>query len=215
MYNKPTGNNYPTSEEIESSQPLMSSSQEMYDVPPQQDMYGMNQNNQNYSNYAQTPPYMPPPQPGNQYNHPIATPVVEPVAQPVVQPVVQPMVQPVASPVIVQQPPQVQYIQQQTPVIQYVQQPVIVNQNVPLPLLNPNLKTSPGTCYCSYCKKNVVTRVVTSCSCANVCCCLISGFFYFIPFCIFQAARNKEMNCLDATHSCPYCGARLANYEAC
>ena len=90
------------------------------------------------------------------------------------------------------------------------QQPIIVNQYNPVQPLD--LKTSPTTVVCPFCKQTVTTIVETECSGASVCCCICTSLVCWV---IFQICRNKDLNCNDATHKCPSCGNTIATYTAC
>ena len=114
------------------------------------------------------------------------------------------------------QPPQAQ------PIIQVVQ----TNNNTPTTAVttveevvhvssNSHLTTSPVSAFCPFCKKNVVTVPETSCNFGNFLCCLITYPLIFIPWCLFQSSRGKELCCLDAIHKCPICGSIIGNYTAC
>ena len=99
----------------------------------------------------------------------------------------------------------------------YVQpQPVVTNQIVlPSQVVIPSgqgLRTSSTGMVCPSCKNFINTRVETSFSCCNFCCCCMTS-----PLCWagFQLIRGKDLICLDAKHTCPNCGTHLGNYKAC
>ena len=88
--------------------------------------------------------------------------------------------------------------------------------NQPLPgemkAIQDSLKSAPVFITCPHCKHSGITRTDQSCSCLSVCCCLC---FALIPFILFQVCRGKEINCLDAKHSCIKCGTYIGEYTSC
>ena len=86
-------------------------------------------------------------------------------------------------------------------------QPIVVNQ-----VALPQLKTSPITVCCPYCKQTVTTIVETKFNCANCCLCLYAGLFVWM--CI-QCCREKDISCNDANHRCPSCQGLIGSYSAC
>ena len=64
---------------------------------------------------------------------------------------------------------------------------------------------------CPHCNQNIVTEVETQFNCANCCLCC----WNWIIWLIVQLARDKELNCTDATHRCPNCKNIVGKYDAC
>jgi hypothetical protein len=89
------------------------------------------------------------------------------------------------------------------------QRVMIIN---PQPLRNPSIKLSPTPLYCGRCQNTVISRVITECSFANICCCLC---FHPLFWLLFQVCRGKEISCNDSTHFCPNCGSMIGSYQAC
>eukprot|EP00340_Litonotus_pictus_P012095 CAMPEP_0170536138 /NCGR_PEP_ID=MMETSP0209-20121228/101983_1 /TAXON_ID=665100 ORGANISM="Litonotus pictus, Strain P1" /NCGR_SAMPLE_ID=MMETSP0209 /ASSEMBLY_ACC=CAM_ASM_000301 /LENGTH=280 /DNA_ID=CAMNT_0010837473 /DNA_START=21 /DNA_END=863 /DNA_ORIENTATION=+ len=73
-------------------------------------------------------------------------------------------------------------------------------------------KTSPVLTPCPKCKKTAFTRVNRKLSVNNVACCVV---FSTIPWILFQALRNKDMNCFNAEHHCSQCNSKILDYNAC
>ncbi len=129
----------------------------------------------------------------------------------------QPVPQPYPNQGGLQYPPQPQYAQPVptsigqpiTPLAQapIQNQPIVVNQ-----VALPQLKTSPVTVCCPYCKQTVTTIVETQFNCAICCLCLMTGLFVWM---CFQCCRDKDLSCNDATHRCPSCQAMIGSYSAC
>ena len=95
--------------------------------------------------------------------------------------------------------------------------PLIRNQTNNLPdyelrNMQISLKSNAKFIACSNCKYQSLSRADKQCSTKNVLCCV---FFGPLPWLIFQAARNKDINCYDANHYCIRCNVNLANYKAC
>lgn len=147
---------------------------------------GVYQNNQNDQNNPYQNAYSPPQQPQNQYNAP---------QQNNYPP---------------QQPPQGQGYNYQP------NNPIIINsqaQPQAVVYVNPSLyKTNPVATQCSSCRNSGLSRVVSEFDCSNYCC-----YFCFGPviWIIYQAARDKDISCMNADHFCSFCGYRLYSYKAC
>ena len=146
------------------------------------------------------PPMQPAMQPGMQ-------PAMQPPMQPAMQPGMQPGMQPVY------QNTQPGYNPPMTQPLIPGQQPVVINQVQPIVVgaMMP-LRSHSVTVMCPFCKTTVNTNADPQCSCLNFCCCFFTSPILWI---IFQAARGKDINCCDANHTCPKCGAQLGRYEAC
>lgn len=94
--------------------------------------------------------------------------------------------------------------------------PMIVNTQVSPNLMilnNPNVfKSESVIANCPSCKNISNTRVQTEFSWSNCCCCFWFGPIIWI---IFQAARDKDINCNDASHYCNRCGNIIHSYKSC
>lgn len=73
-------------------------------------------------------------------------------------------------------------------------------------------KTTSVRIYCPYCNKYSQSVVEKTFSCVNCMCCC---WFGVLPWLIWQLARDKELNCSDATHRCGACGNVIYRYTAC
>ena len=123
---------------------------------------------------------------------------VQPI--PLVTPAMVPMNQPIVNPNNGSQP--IYQIPNQN-------QPIVVNQIMPV---NPiQLKTSPLLITCPYCRNNITTVVEKEFNCLNCCFCCWNMLIWLIV----QLAREKELNCTDATHKCPVCNRIIGQYNAC
>lgn len=94
-------------------------------------------------------------------------------------------------------------------------QAVVVNQAQPQVVnvvSGQTFGTQPVSITCQFCKNPVTTQVQKKCNCCSCCLCCMTGLIFWI--CI-QCCRNKEINCWDATHTCPSCGQILGNYTSC
>ena len=154
---------------------------------------------------GQAPTYQGQPmQPGMQ-------PEMQPPMQPAMQPGMQPPMQPGMQPVY--QNTQPGYNPPMTQPLIPGQQPVVINQVQPIVVgaMMP-LRSHSVTVMCPFCKTTVNTNAAQECSCLNFCCCFFTSPLLWI---IYQAARGKDINCCDANHTCPKCGAQLGRYEAC
>ena len=92
--------------------------------------------------------------------------------------------------------------------------PPIYNQSGPtvVNVVGTHFGTKPVSLTCQFCKTPITTNVVEECSCCSVCLCILTGFVFWV--CV-QCCRNKEINCCDATHTCPNCGQVLGYYKSC
>ena len=95
---------------------------------------------------------------------------------------------------------------QQQPVMMAPVQPQVVN------VVNTQFGTRPVSITCQFCKLPITTHVEKSFSFCSCLLCIYCGFFFWI--CI-QICRKKEINCCDATHTCPNCGQVLGTYTSC
>ena len=94
-------------------------------------------------------------------------------------------------------------------------QPVVVNQAQPQVVnvvAGQGFGTQPVSLTCQFCKNPVTTNVEKKCNCCTCCLCCVTGFIFWV--CI-QCCRKKEINCWDATHTCPSCGQILGSYTSC
>jgi hypothetical protein len=101
----------------------------------------------------------------------------------------------------------------QQPII--VQQPMMIqNQTVPMDIamMEAVLKSAPGFVTCPFCQHQGITNAKTACSFLSCLCCCCTGVLCWV---IFQACRNKDINCTDADHFCMRCGNKLYSYQAC
>jgi hypothetical protein len=74
------------------------------------------------------------------------------------------------------------------------------------------IQLTPVPLFCGRCNTTVFSRVVTACSCANVCCCIMFGPIWWL---IFQCCRDKAYSCQNASHFCPNCSTPIGQYDAC
>ena len=91
---------------------------------------------------------------------------------------------------------------------------VVTNQidEVEMNAVKMSLKSSGQFVACPYCRHQSVTSTEQNCSAKNVLCCV---FFQPVSWVLFQAVRNKDINCYDVDHFCTRCGNKLAEYRAC
>ena len=75
-----------------------------------------------------------------------------------------------------------------------------------------SLKTDPVYINCPHCSTQGQTRTEQSFSLLACCCCCCTGVICWV---IFQALRNKEMNCTNSKHYCIKCGKFIGTKEAC
>lgn len=104
---------------------------------------------------------------------------------------------------------QMQYIPPQGMVSNNQVQAAPINDGKPL---NELLKSRSQYVTCPHCKLGGATIVTQSCSCSNLCCCII---FTPMVWAIFQCCRQKDYNCQDAIHQCPKCNTKIYDYQAC
>lgn len=88
----------------------------------------------------------------------------------------------------------------------------VVNNQIITVISAEMFRTVPVITVCAICKVSAPTIVKTSLNCANYMYYCWFGVFYWL---CFQALRNKDMTCMDATHYCSACGTMLASYSAC
>ena len=111
------------------------------------------------------------------------------------------------------------------PVQPVIQQPIVtpvINQVVPAQgmdsiIVANTLKSNSVMIMCPYCKKSGMTRAERFCSCANICCCLCTSW-YWIPgfwWVVFQVLRKKDISCYNANHYCCFCNQLIHQYRAC
>ena len=72
--------------------------------------------------------------------------------------------------------------------------------------------TKPISITCQFCKIPITTNVARS---FNFCSCLLCFYTSLLFWICFQACRGKEINCLNAKHTCPNCGQILGYYSSC
>ena len=90
---------------------------------------------------------------------------------------------------------------------------VVINQQGPGVMLHPDsFKTTPVSITCPSCQKPITTTVTQQWNWLTCCLCWWTGIIFFI--CI-QICRGKDLNCYDATHTCPQCQAVVGSYTSC
>ena len=91
----------------------------------------------------------------------------------------------------------------------------IVNNQIQPQVINvvaTQFGTKPISITCQFCKIPITTNVARS---FNFCSCLLWFYTSLLFWICFQACRGKEMNCLNAKHTCPNCGQVLGYYSSC
>ena len=86
---------------------------------------------------------------------------------------------------------------------------VITNQIDPSTIRS-DIHSESSLIYCSHCKRNVQSTVVTSFNCSS---CL----FCFCCFGCWVLSRccGKDCDCQDASHYCPICKGYIGSYSSC
>ena len=92
----------------------------------------------------------------------------------------------------------------------YSNSQTIVNAPI-VPIIVKDFKTEPICITCQYCRQIITTKTEPKLNCFACCC-----FFFFCPLYVcFKLCTDKNICCLDYSHSCPNCGRFLGKYEAC
>ena len=128
----------------------------------------------------------------------------------------------------INQQPQYQQNQYQPPQMnqQAYSQPNVSNNNNVTPIIvnsqngpafvqgnNPNIfKSNSVLATCVSCRNVSNTRVQTDFNWGNYCCYYCFGPIIWI---IYQAARDKDISCMDANHYCSACGNLVHSYKSC
>ena len=90
---------------------------------------------------------------------------------------------------------------------------IVINQQPQNTMVNPNLfKTVPIAMTCQFCNKPITSTVNKEFNFLACCLCFCTGLICYL---IVQACRNKDLCFYNATHTCPYCGQVVGNYNAC
>ena len=95
--------------------------------------------------------------------------------------------------------------------VPYSNNAIIINQVAPRYVSPQAFGTNPVTLVCPVCKNLIATRITSEFNCASCCLCC----WNWIIWLIVQLARDKELNCTDATHRCPNCKNIIGKYDAC
>lgn len=94
--------------------------------------------------------------------------------------------------------------------------PIIINTQISPTYIQMNdpsfFKTVPVLANCMSCRNIANTRIQGKFGWLNYCC-----YFCFGPvlWVIFQAARGKDISCMDTDHFCHLCGNHIYSYKAC
>ena len=94
-------------------------------------------------------------------------------------------------------------------------QQLIVNQQINPQIIyidSSNLKTSPCSMACPFCKSQISTQVKKSFNWFNCIFCLWAGICCWAGL---QYCKNKEINCYDSEHFCPVCHSKIGDYSSC
>ena len=90
---------------------------------------------------------------------------------------------------------------------------IVINQQPQNTMVNPNLfKTVPIAMTCQFCNKPITSTVNKEFNFLACCLCFCTGLICYL---IVQACRQKDLCFYNATHTCPYCGQVVGNYNAC
>ena len=90
---------------------------------------------------------------------------------------------------------------------------IIYNQTSDIIVVNniESFKTQPIKATCPNCRIKCETDVDKKINKYNLTFCIIC----VIPWIIVQNIKDKDINCYDASHTCPSCKICIANYSAC